>query len=63
MISYCNQSNCVHGAEYRVKTTGKLLCKHCKNLLDKDEYETLSSRQRQPRLEPPLPEAVQPDSA
>lgn len=38
---WCNQPKCVHGAEYRVKASGRLLCKHCASLLDKAELTTL----------------------
>lgn len=39
---WCSQPKCVHGAEYRIKVSGRLLCKHCAGLLDKAELATLS---------------------
>jgi hypothetical protein len=40
-MHWCSQPKCVHGAVFRVNDTGKLLCNHCKDLLDKTELTRL----------------------
>jgi hypothetical protein len=42
-MEWCSQDKCVHGAEFYIKITGKLLCKHCKNLLDKSQLTILEN--------------------
>jgi hypothetical protein len=42
-MEWCSQPSCVHGAAYRINATGKLLCNHCKDLLDKAELTRLET--------------------
>ena len=46
-MQWCSQPTCVHGALYRVNATGKLLCNHCKDLLDKSELTRLEPAKEQ----------------
>jgi hypothetical protein len=47
-VAWCSTPKCVHGAVYRMNTTGKLLCNHCKDLLDKAELTRLETTKEQP---------------
>ena len=47
-MAFCSQPECVHGAVYRVNATGRLVCNHCKDLLDKTELTRLETKGKQP---------------
>ena len=47
-MAFCSQPKCVHGAVYRVNATGRLVCNHCKDLLDKTELTRLETKGKQP---------------
>jgi hypothetical protein len=42
-MAWCSQPGCVHGAEYRVNITGKLMCQRCKNLFANHEITRLET--------------------